>query len=98
MRHIEFVSYDGKYPNYCSGNLIIKVNGVEYSIRRLIFPNRPAQFDEDYNLIGDNSLHWGTEFEFFRCDKPIVFTEEEQEYIYRLVNDCIPCRHCGGCS
>lgn len=24
---IEFVSYDGKYPNLCSGQLVLKING-----------------------------------------------------------------------
>lgn len=27
---VEFVSYDGAYPNLCSGLLILKVNGKEY--------------------------------------------------------------------
>lgn len=28
--HVEFVSYDGKYPCLCSGTLHIKVNGKSY--------------------------------------------------------------------
>ena len=28
---IEFVSYDGAYPNLCSGKLIVRINGKEVS-------------------------------------------------------------------
>lgn len=29
---VEFVSYNGKFPNLCSGTLIIRVNGEEFTL------------------------------------------------------------------
>jgi hypothetical protein len=29
--NIEFVSYNGKYPNLCSGKLTVKIDGKEVS-------------------------------------------------------------------
>lgn len=29
---IEFVSFDGKYPCLCSGNLVISVNGIQRNL------------------------------------------------------------------
>lgn len=29
-QHVEFVSYTGKYPNLCSGTLILKIDGEEH--------------------------------------------------------------------
>lgn len=31
MDKIEFVSYSGKYPNLCSGKLVVKIDGKEVS-------------------------------------------------------------------
>lgn len=28
-RHVEFVSYSGRYPNLCSGTLVLRVDGKE---------------------------------------------------------------------
>lgn len=28
--HVKFVSYSGKYPNFCRGVLVLKIDGIEY--------------------------------------------------------------------
>lgn len=33
---VEFVSYDGAYPNLCSGTLIVRIDGIEYSLRYVL--------------------------------------------------------------
>lgn len=30
QKHVEFVSYTGKYPNLCSGTLTLKIDGAEW--------------------------------------------------------------------
>ena len=36
MKHeIEFVSYDGRYPNLCRGTLIMKIDGIEIEFNGL---------------------------------------------------------------
>jgi hypothetical protein len=34
MNKIEFVSYNGKYPNFCSGKLVVKIDDKEVSFGR----------------------------------------------------------------
>lgn len=29
---IEFISYDGEYPNLCSGLLLVRIDGVKYAL------------------------------------------------------------------
>lgn len=33
---VEFVSYNSKFPNLCSGTLVIKVNGEEISLENYL--------------------------------------------------------------
>ena len=30
MKTVKFISYDGRWPSYCHGTLILEINGVEY--------------------------------------------------------------------
>lgn len=30
QQHVEFISYDGRYPNLCSGTLVLSIDGVEH--------------------------------------------------------------------
>lgn len=36
VRDIEFVSYDGDYPNFCRGTLTLRVEGEEISVARCL--------------------------------------------------------------
>ena len=31
MEHVKFVSYDGEYPNLCTGTLVLNIDGTDYS-------------------------------------------------------------------
>ena len=45
---IEFVSYDGRYPNYCSGCLTIKVDGKEYKLESILCSGGRVWFGENW--------------------------------------------------
>lgn len=43
---VEFVSYDGAYPNLCSGQLVLKINGQarEFPRERKMVYRPPGRF------------------------------------------------------
>lgn len=89
MRNIEFVSYDGKYPNLCSGTLKLRVDGkIWQKSHCLISGGRCSWEDEDQNIRGP----WDISSYDFND-----FTVEEQVEIQRLVNDNVEWGCCGGC-
>lgn len=88
---IEFVSYNGKYPNLCAGDLIMRVNGKE-----VVFPDRclvsggSVSFTDDWDEVvecGDWTIdRW-----------PENFPEELKSEAVRIVNENIEHGCCGGC-
>lgn len=92
---VEFVSYDGEYPNLCSGTLILKVEGVnvempKYCLRscgRVWFEKVEGGLDEHVESgAWKIDSYWMPEFL-----KP--FTEEMEA----VINANIPQGCCGGC-
>jgi hypothetical protein len=89
MGDVKFVSYDGKYPNLCSGTLVIRLGSREWKIRRLssgggvwFDKNNDEQVDE-----GDWSIdNW-----------PEGFPESLKEKVLKVVNECVDHGCCGGC-
>ena len=62
MEHVKFVSYDGKWPNLCTGTLVLNIDGKDYSfgfttvpgMSKCDFPmfwhsGRSVSFDDDWN-------------------------------------------------
>ena len=89
---VEYVSYDGEWPNLCSGSLVIKVNGEEYALPRYILKSGgQVSFDKDWSAnvtegswsINDRSLP----------DELKPYWYEIQE----IANYNIPWGCCGGC-
>lgn len=86
---VEFVSYDGRYPNYCSGKLVLRIDGKEVE-----FPDYcmcsggSVWFDDEY----DEHVEWG---------EWSVNVPEEYANIQKEIEDCVNqnvvwgC--CGGC-
>nr|DAK19891.1 MAG TPA: hypothetical protein [Caudoviricetes sp.] len=97
MREIEFVSYDGKFPNLCNGVLTIKVDGVLYSLKNCLMVNGFSHFDpyaDDYR-----TYPWTLDtYNFKLAASEIKFTKEEVNYLEKLCNEHIPHGHCGGCN
>ncbi len=99
MRKIEFVSYDGKYPNLCSGTLILSVDGKEYSWRGpCLVSGGEIIHDGNWNDIEVITGPWGVDFDMSPDQYDLNFTDEEMKFIVDLVNDNVDdygC--CGGC-
>lgn len=86
---VEFVSYDGRYPNLCSGKLVLKING---EIREM----------PDYCLRSGGSVwfdkQWDEHVETGRWT--VTVPDDLEEYaaeIENCVNSNIPYGCCGGC-
>lgn len=52
---VEFVSYDGAYPNLCTGQLVLKINGqVREFSRYCLQSGGTVWFDNDWNAHIEN--------------------------------------------
>ena len=92
MRKIEFVSYDGKYPNLCGGTLKLRVDGEEWESYFCLGSGGSCEIDED----GEEHVSTGP-WELYRWKFEEDFTKDEIEKIKRLVNDNVEWGCCGGC-
>ena len=85
---IEFVSYDGEYPNLCSGELVLKINGEERNLGRCLVSGGCAGVDDnldDFCITGEWSV-----------DLPDYLKEYEAQ-ITSIVNKNVRYGCCGGC-
>ena len=85
---VKFISYDGSYPNLCSGDCKVEVNGKEYSLE--LDSGGDCYFSEDWDGnvgVGDWSVDgW-----------PEDFPEDKKDEVISLINENIPKGCCGGC-
>ena len=88
---VEFISYNGEYPNLCSGKLVMRVRG-----KLITFP--------DYTLssgggiwFDDNWSEHVEQGEWRICYWPTNFPDELKELATELVNANIEQGCCGGC-
>lgn len=107
--HVKFVSYSGKYPNYCSGNLILNIDGkdVEFGFRNKfgntevgsLYPGNSSNSEENMkNAIPDKfwiatNSEWEVDYE--------MIPDEYKKYAYEIDKvfcENIHCGHCGGCN
>lgn len=89
---LKFKSYNGKYPNLCSGTLIMELDGKE-----IIFP--------EYCLISGGYVRFDNNWtedigkgEWTIYDFPKDFPEELKDKAEELVNENIERGCCGGCG
>lgn len=87
---IEFISYDGKYPNLCSGQLVLKINGqVRELPRYCLHSGGRVWFGTDW---GDAYVETGK----WSIDLPEDLESLRKE-IEKCINENIPHGCCGGC-
>ena len=91
MRKIEFVTYDGKYPNLCSGILTLRVDGNLWSRGHCLISGGECWWDSDARE--EVYVHGSWSFLDFKDE----FSNEERQEISRLVNENVEWGCCGGC-
>jgi len=91
MGDVKFVSYDGKYPNLCSGTLVIRLGSREWKIHRLT-SGGGVWFDKQGNEQVDEG-DWSIEDQNF----PEGFPESLKEKVLKVVNESVDHGCCGGC-
>lgn len=89
MGDVKFVSYDGKYPNLCSGTLVIKVGSRKWKIKRLS-SGGGVWFDKNNSEQVDEGP-WSIE------NWPEGFPETLKQKVLDVVNDKVDHGCCGGC-
>lgn len=89
---VEFVSYDGAYPNLCTGQLVLKINGqVREFSRHCLQSGGTVWFDNDWNAHIENG-RWSID--------PLSLPEDLEplrKEIEECINENIPHGCCGGC-
>jgi hypothetical protein len=108
--HVRFVSYTGRHPCRCHGNLVLNINGedVEFGFRNRfgnvetgsLFPgNDPDNFEANHkNVIFER--FWNPtdgEWEVDFAKLPVMYLEYAEE-IDRVFCEHIEHGHCGGCA
>lgn len=88
---VKFISYDGKYPNLCSGTLVIEVNGKTYSLKYALDSGGGCGFDRN----GDSWVEYGpwTLRKYELPDELVPYIRE----IEFVVNENVRQGCCGGC-
>lgn len=85
---VEFISYDGAYPNLCSGTLVLKIKDQTVSWNHCLISGGCAGVDYNLNEFIENG-EWSVRV-------PDEFKKYENE-ITILVNKNISQGCCGGC-
>lgn len=87
------INYDGKYPNLCSGRLIVYIDGEKWDFgTHCLVSGGCIKRDKDWNM-------WTEQGDWYIRDEdyPKDFPEEYKELVINEINACIPHGCCGGC-
>lgn len=86
---VKFIDYTGEYPNLCSGELRIEINGEELTLSNVLKSGGTWGFDKDWN---DYVTHGAWEVDLGCYPKLKEFENE----ITEVVNKNVPQGCCGG--
>ena len=88
MYEVKFISYDGTYPNLCSGELILEINGKLERFNHALCSGGMVWFDDEWNEhIEQGEWYVSLPKEF----------EHLENIVTELVNENVECGCCGGC-
>lgn len=101
-KHVEFVSYDGVYPNLCSGKLVLRINGKLYifyydtdkpevDCRNFWYSGGGIKSDHDWNFT---IVHAPWEFSKERLPEKLQKYADE---IFEVFAENVEPGCCGGC-
>ena len=109
---IEFVSYDGEYPNLCSGTFVVKLNGIETSFgSQFLWEHEkkagkvPPTYPKFWATGGgvsfdddwnENVVKGDWTLDFDKKAYPAEIAEAMPELI-KVFNENVPRGCCGGC-
>ena len=102
MKDIEFISYDGKYPNLCSGTLVLKIDGQDNSFKHCLHSGGSVYHDGNWNWTVESG-DWNFDPEYSTIDEgktkleDFNFTKNEIKWINMVVNENVEHGCCGGC-
>jgi hypothetical protein len=89
--NVKFISYDGAYPNLCSGTLVLAIEGKEYKFpRSCLSSGGSVSFTDDWEEIVTSGPWEITDF-------PVDFPEYAKKEAVAVVNQNIEYGCCGGC-
>ncbi len=89
MANIEFISYDGKYPNLCS-TLVIQVDDKVYNLKGVLISGGRICHGKNWHMWAEKG-DWRIDLDSYPELKPY------KEEITDLVNENIRQGCCGGC-
>jgi len=88
---VEFVSYDGSYPNLCSGTLIMKIDDELWKFPSYsLYSGGNVWFDAEWSEHVERGS-WGISY------WPENYPEDTKETTIELVNANVNYGCCGGC-
>lgn len=85
---VEFVSYNGEYPNLCRGLLVLLIDGEKVELDCCLISGGGCYFDKDWESFIDFGA-WDIELP----DELMKYKKE----ILECVNENIEYGCCGGC-
>lgn len=87
---VEFIEYDGKYPNLCRGTLSIKVNDKTFHLENVMVSGGCICQGEDWDMWAEEG-EWSVNLD----DYPELLPYERE--ITECVNNNVEFGCCGGC-
>lgn len=107
MSNVEFVSYDGEWPNLCRGTLVLLIDGERAEFHCSYYSDEDAANGryKDFWISGGScgfSSDWIESYvtegrwEVWEGELPEKFRKYAEE-IEEVINDGMPWGCCGGC-
>lgn len=96
---VEFISYDGKYPNLCGGRLVLGINGIPYT-----FGYKRNDHEPFWSSGGKTGFRGQYNDAYVLKDEWIINVDvlpvEIRKYANEIIeefNNNVPYGCCGGC-